>query len=221
MSNPYAPPPRGGRPARDGGPGNGGPENGGPGSGGTGSGGASSGRSGRPQGPPPQGPPPQGPPPQGPPPQGPPPQGPRPQGAQHPRRPPTDEEIAAASFRTRLLLALAAATLVTGLLPLPWGLAGGAFAIAAVVAGVRAMVAAARARRPTVGVLAGTTVIAGLVSLYFGSIALLWPLPLELQRCQQDALTISAQHACETQYQQAVLDRVGRGLPSPTSTPAP
>lgn len=186
MDNPYAPPPRGGRPERPA-------------------------RAEQP----PDGPPPQ----DDPPPQGYPPRGaPRP-----PVPPPSAEVLETAARRMRTLVAFGLATLVTLLLPLPWQLGGGAFAVATVVAGGRAVTAATRARRSgsVIASAVGTTMIAGLVTLWFAAAAVLWPIPLELQRCQSQALTISAQHACEATYQQAVTDRLGSQFPGLVLTPTP
>ncbi|MCB2176265.1 MAG: hypothetical protein KQH57_10695 [Actinomycetales bacterium] len=123
----------------------------------------------------------------------------------------------------RTLVAFGVATLVTLMLPLPWQLGAGGFAVATVVAGVRAVAAATRARRGSTVIASavGTTMIAGLVTLWFAAAAALWPIPLELQRCQSQALTISAQHACEAQYQQAVTDRLGGQFPGLVLTPTP
>lgn len=212
MDNPYAPPPRRGRPDRSEQPDGDGPRQDTPPS-----------EDGRPAERPPQGHPPQGHPPQDRP-QGPPQEGPPPQRPPRPPVPPPSEEaIALAGRRMRTLVAFGLAMLVTLLLPLPWQMGGGAFAIATVVTGVRAVAAATRARRSgtVIASTAATTMVAGLVTLYFAAAAALWPIPLELQRCQAQALTISAQHACEAQYQQAVADRLGGQFPGLVLTPTP
>lgn len=123
----------------------------------------------------------------------------------------------------RTLVAFGVAMLVTLLLPLPWQMGAGGFAVATAVAGVRAVTAATRARRSnaTIASAVGTTMVSGLVTLWFTAAAVLWPIPLELQRCQSQALTISAQHACEATYQQAVTDRLGSQFPGLVLTPTP
>jgi hypothetical protein len=123
----------------------------------------------------------------------------------------------------RTLVAFGLAMLVTLLLPLPWQMGGAAFAVATIVTGARAVAAATRARRsgPVIASTVGTTMVAALVTVYFAAAAVLWPIPLELQRCQAQALTISAQHACEAEYQKAVSDRLGAQFPGLVLTPTP
>ena len=143
--------------------------------------------------------------------------------ARPPVPPPSEEALELAARRMRTLVAFGLATLVTLLLPLPWQLGSGAFAVAAVVAGVRAVSAATRARRSSAVIASavGTTMISALVTLWFVAALVLWPIPLELQQCQSQALTISAQHACQVQYQQAVTDRLGGQFPGLLLTPTP
>ncbi len=121
-----------------------------------------------------------------------------------------DERTQVASRRIRHFAVLSLAALVTLQLPLPWGLVTLLFATLAVVIGVRALVAARKAGMRslvTVAVSAGVGFTALLVVSLLTVVAL-WPLQLELQECQRGALTISAKHACQADFEQGVQDRL-------------
>lgn len=115
-------------------------------------------------------------------------------------------------------------TLVCSSLPLPWQLAGLAFAVAAIVVGVIALRTLARARvrgiLPAVVVLA--LVFSGLSVLSYGATILFWSVSMQRQDCLQGAITVSAQAGCESDYRdalQAKLDQLtGATRPSPSPT---
>lgn len=102
------------------------------------------------------------------------------------------------------------AALVTATLPLPWQAAGLAFAILAIVLGLRALrtVWASGMRGTLVPVLAVGLVFTTLMTVSLGTMLALWPLQLERQDCLRDALTITATEACETQFQQGLTERL-------------
>ena len=89
-----------------------------------------------------------------------------------------------------------------------------ALAVVAVVLGVRALVAARRAKLRGLLVVAVSAGIgfAMMILVVFTSVVALWPLQYELQECQRQALTVSAQHACGSAFEQGVTDRVERLL---------
>lgn len=121
-----------------------------------------------------------------------------------PARPePDPEKAAAASKRVMLFVLLLVAALVTASLPLPWQVAGVVFALASLVAGVRALHAVWRAgmRGALPAMVAVGLVFATLMTLSLSTLLALWPLQAERQSCLADALTISANEACEQQFQ--------------------
>ena len=104
------------------------------------------------------------------------------------------------------------AALVGTALPLPWQVLGAALALAAVVLGIRAMIAVISA-----GLLRSflplATVSLVLASLFFvSSLAVLatWSIQQERQDCLARALTVSARDTCEADYRQSI-ERLSRG----------
>ena len=102
------------------------------------------------------------------------------------------------------------ASLVTAPLPLPWQVGSLAFSVAAVVVGVRALLAVRRAGMKgailpavTVGLLFAAA-LSGFAALTLA----LWPQQSAYQRCRADALTISAQETCDAHYVRALRDRL-------------
>jgi hypothetical protein len=98
--------------------------------------------------------------------------------------------------------------IVLSTLELPWKVAALVFLVAAVVTGIRALVTVVRARvRGTlVPMLVVGLVFAGLLSLTLLATFATWPLQMKQQECLRGALTISAQAACQQDFQQGVLD---------------
>lgn len=134
-------------------------------------------------------------------------------GPRQPPPPPVDPEAARAATRRVMHFALMMfAALVTGTFPLPWQLASFAFALGAVVMGARALLSVRRSglRGGIVAVLAAGVgfSVAMLVSLV--AVVALWPAQMELQDCQRDALTISAQERCQEAFDDAVSERLQR-----------
>ena len=129
-----------------------------------------------------------------------------------PQRPADPEAIRAASRQALHFGLLILATLLTASLTLPWQAAALAFAIAAIVVGVRAIRTVWRAglRGTLVPVLAVGLALAALMSLSLVTMLVLWPLQVERQDCLRDALTISAREGCETAFQDALTERLER-----------
>ena len=100
-------------------------------------------------------------------------------------------------------------SLVMASLPFPWQAAALVFAIAALVIGVRALIAVWRAglRGALVPVLAIGLFFAAMLSASLTMMLALWPIQVENQQCLRDALTISAREACAEQMQDS-LDEV-------------
>jgi len=107
-----------------------------------------------------------------------------------------------------VLLVLAA--LVTGTLPLPMQAAALLFSVAAIVVGVRALRAVWRPglRERLAPVLLLGLVFASLLAISFSVMLALWPVQMERQECVSRALTLSARQACETRYQEALVERL-------------
>lgn len=100
------------------------------------------------------------------------------------------------------------ATIVTGSLPLPWQAGSLGFVVAALVVGIRALRSVRRAgvRGGLVPLLAVGLAFTALLSLGTVGLLALWPVQLDRQHCLQDALTISANDKCQTDYQHTLLD---------------
>jgi len=131
----------------------------------------------------------------------------------------------AGSRRVVYLGLLMFGTLACSSLPLPWQMGGLAFAGAAIVVGVMALRSLRRAHvrgiLPAVVVLA--LVFSGLSALSYGATAFFWTVSMQRQDCLRDAITVSAQAKCETDYRdalQAKLDQLtGVSRPSTSATP--
>lgn len=132
----------------------------------------------------------------------------RPRGArQDPPARPQDMRRLAGLLRSAALLVLLA--VVVDLLAFPWFLAGGLVAIAALAVGLTALTQAARTRQRGAqrGVI-GLLLVVAVLSLARPGMALLtWDAESALARCQGSAITVQAQHACVSEYQQALDDR--------------
>jgi hypothetical protein len=110
------------------------------------------------------------------------------------------------------------ATLVTFSFPLPWGIAPVVFSAAAVVAGLAAARglwrAGVRGAQLTMSVL--FAVFAGLVSLTLLASLALYPLRVEFEACMRDAVTLSATERCQTEYNDAIVERFSPATDAPT-----
>lgn len=103
------------------------------------------------------------------------------------------------------------AAVLTMQVPLPWQLISIAFALGAVVVGLRALIRVFRQQiRGMISVLlifglllSGMLLVTGL-----GNLAL-WDEQMERQQCLRSALTVAAQDRCERAYQVAVEERFG------------
>lgn len=126
---------------------------------------------------------------------------------------PAPSEAARAARRQVLHFSLLLlASWLTASLPLPWEASGLAFAVAAVVVGIRALRTAVRAglRDRLAPVLAFGLTFAVLLVLSMAATLVFWPVQMERQECLSGALTISAREACETQFQQSLSEHLMR-----------
>ena len=130
-------------------------------------------------------------------------------GGKVPPRPPDPVAVREASRRVLHFGLLMLTSLVTASLPFPWQAAALVFAVAALVIGVRALVAVWRAglRGALVPVLAIGLFFAAMLSASLTMMLALWPIQVENQQCLRDALTISAREACAEELQDS-LDEV-------------
>lgn len=100
------------------------------------------------------------------------------------------------------------ACLVTSTLPLPWQAGALAFALLAMVMGIRALrsVWVSGARGAMVPALSIGLAFAGVLTLSMVTSLALWPLQMERQDCLRDALTIAAQERCEADFRDAAAN---------------
>ena len=133
------------------------------------------------------------------PPAGPAPHG--PDGARGPQDPAGRERAAVAARRSNLFVLLALASLVSASLPLPWGIAGTAFGVAALVVGLMAVIAAmdARLRAGRVAVLWVSLAVVAVVVLLQLVRLVAYPTIVQDQECRREAITLTAQAACAQQ----------------------
>lgn len=137
-------------------------------------------------------------------------QGPQQQRPQkQPRPQPTPEQLAATS-RSVLhfgLLMLGAVLLMQ--VDLPWQLAAIAFAVAAVVVGVRTLVRILRQgqRGGIAALLIFGLVLSGMLVVSATTSLALWNEQMERQECLNSAITVTAQERCERAYEEAIEDR--------------
>ncbi len=124
------------------------------------------------------------------------------------RRPP-DPLPTPVTTRVRLFGYSFAGALLFSFLPLPWGMAGCVFAVAALVLGVIAMVAMRRERSTLLWafVIVGFF-MAGSLTLNYGVAAILYSEILEYQDCTSSAITIGAEDRCFRQFEEARLERL-------------
>jgi hypothetical protein len=129
-------------------------------------------------------------------------------------RPPSPEEVRTAGRRALAATGLTFGALITSAMPLPWQALSGAFALAAVVAGVRAL-RTARATGLRRSLMPVVTISLALGAFYLVSsigVVMTWSIQQEHQDCLARALTVSAQDACEADFRQA-LERFRSGAP--------
>ncbi|MYM20018.1 hypothetical protein GSY69_08590 [Brevibacterium sp. 5221] len=120
----------------------------------------------------------------------------------------SDEAAAAAAAARRnragsVFFLLIAAAMLVSLLPLPLKLAAAAFAVAAVVFGIRYMVAGARAGRGGRWLLMGVLglLACGYLLLGTAGTAILWPVQSQYEECSRAALTQRAGIDCSVSYE--------------------
>lgn len=122
---------------------------------------------------------------------------------------PDPEAARVASRRVLHFSLLLLASLLTSALPLPWQAASLGFVVAALVVGVRALVAVWRAgiRGVLVPMLMIGLAFTAVMSIALATLLALWPVQLARQECLAGALTIAATDACQAGYTDAVKDR--------------
>jgi hypothetical protein len=120
--------------------------------------------------------------------------------------------------RIRLFGLLMAALLIVMTLPLPFRLAGIAFAAGAIFMAIRSLAALASLRRlgvrsrGQVGISLGLG-IAGVVLLFLAAELIYYPVVVDFEQCSAGANTRTAEKACEQRSQQRlneILDRLRR-----------
>ncbi|MGN8246539.1 hypothetical protein ACTHAM_000203 [Cellulomonas soli] len=122
---------------------------------------------------------------------------------------PVDEVLSARAARqARVFGLLVLASVLVSTLPLPWQSAALVFALGGLVVGARALVLTLRS-----GARGGLPAALGLgvaVTLFWsfvaGGMLLLWPVQAARQECVSQALTLTAQRACEQQFEQDLKD---------------
>lgn len=121
-----------------------------------------------------------------------------------PAREPDPAGVLKAAEQSRVVGVLLLASVLVTALPVPWQLAAGLFALAALVLGVRGLVIAVRARArgslPTfLGILVAMSAVWSLLVL--ASLSVL-PMLRERQDCLAGALTITAEKQCQREFSQ-------------------
>lgn len=106
------------------------------------------------------------------------------------------------------LLVLAA--LLTTTLPLPWQLGSFAFAVAALVVGVRALRQVWRSglRQQLAPLLLVGLAFTALMILSMSAMLAFWPAQMARQECLARAVTIDAREQCELDFEQSLNDRL-------------
>ncbi|MBD8078279.1 hypothetical protein [Cellulosimicrobium arenosum] len=143
-----------------------------------------------------------------------------PAGRPAPPGPPDPETSRVAVRRVLHFGLLLLVVVVVGTMPFPWRDVALLAAVAAIVAGVRAIVAARRARtRPLLVValslglaLSATIVLQSITSL------LLWDVEAAYQECLDGAITVDATARCDAERTQGIEDwttRLGGGTVTP------
>jgi hypothetical protein len=112
-------------------------------------------------------------------------------------------------FRATAVLVLVA--VVGDLLSFPWFVAAGLVALAAIVVAARTLALAARTRQRAQRTVLVLLLLVSVLSLARPATAVMtWDVESTFARCQAAALTVQAQNACVSEYQQALTDRVAQ-----------
>lgn len=128
---------------------------------------------------------------------------------QDPPARPEDAARVASLLRWTAVLVLAA--VVGDLFAFPWFLAAGVVGLGALVVGGRGLTLAARTRQRAPRTVLTLLVVVTLLGLMRPASALLtWDAESSYARCQAAALTVQAQNACVSEYQQALDARVAQ-----------
>lgn len=101
--------------------------------------------------------------------------------------------------------------LVATSLPLPWQAAGAVLSVLAVVLGVRAARAVWRTpplRRPLLPLLVVGFAVAGASLVTSLTVVATWPIQQAYQDCLGRALTVSARQTCDTEFRDALAERL-------------
>ncbi|MGC0249520.1 hypothetical protein [Pseudactinotalea sp. Z1748] len=132
--------------------------------------------------------------------------------AGRPERPkPTPEQLASVSRSVLHFGLFMLAAVLTMQVDLPWHLMSLAFAIGAVVVGVRALVRVFKEqiRGGIVVLLVFGLMLSGMLVVTTLSSLAVWNEQMERQECLRSAITVSAQDRCERIYQEAIEERFG------------
>lgn len=114
-----------------------------------------------------------------------------------------------AARAARVFVAFVAVGFVAGSLPLPWALVAGVAGLGGMVSGIIAWRAVGFAGGTLLRVLIGVgTLASGLLVLSAGSALLIYEEAIAYQRCATEAITVSAQKACETDFEAARDERI-------------
>lgn len=115
----------------------------------------------------------------------------------------------------RLFAYVLGAAILLALLPLPWGMAGLPFAVAAVVLGVRAVILMRSVTSTGWWTLVvGGLLVASSLALNYGVAVVLYDELRTLQDCNAGAITIAARDRCSAEFEEAARVRLSRlGLP--------
>lgn len=123
-------------------------------------------------------------------------------------REPDTEALARARSASLVFALLVLCTFITSNFALPMKVAGLAFGLAALVAGIRALVVLAKAK-----IGAGSTIITimGLALTVFTGLGILgqvilWPVQSSYETCQREALTGQARDMCTSEYTETLED---------------
>ncbi|ACQ81259.1 hypothetical protein Bcav_3014 [Beutenbergia cavernae DSM 12333] len=129
-----------------------------------------------------------------------------------PERPaPTPEDARAFARSVGLFALLVLGAMLAGTLRLPWLVIAPVVAVAAIVVGVRALLAGRRlGSRGAMALLAVGLVLSTMFLVSSASTLVLWPVQVERQECLDRALTHGARDACEATYTENLNDLLDR-----------
>jgi hypothetical protein len=139
----------------------------------------------------------------------------RPNDAPHRAAGDTDDENGSARSSRRglgrLLLLVLAAVLASSL-QLPWSVLALALAVVAVVVGIRMLISSRGTARAVWNPLViAVLALSGFVAMISGASIVAWPAQMELQACQDRALTHSARATCEARFADDLFGFLSRG----------